>query len=84
VRLINASSPSRATSVATTNNPALATRFGSSKVASIRSIACDTHWKCHLALVTTTTSNTVIVPAQEAFFRGYAAPLSRYSSEDRG
>src|SRR3954470_20290038 len=42
VAFTRASNPSRWVSVATSNNPALATRFESSKVTSIRSIACDT------------------------------------------
>ena len=33
----------------------------------VRHVRYSTHWKCLLALVTTMTSNTVIVPAQEAF-----------------
>ena len=37
-----ASSPSRTASVPTSNSPALATRFGSSNVTSMRSMACDT------------------------------------------
>jgi len=42
VALIRASSPSRPTNVATSSSPAFATRLGSSKVTSMRSIPRDT------------------------------------------
>src|SRR3954465_12408418 len=42
VAFTRASNPSRWVSVATSNNPALATRFESSKVTSTRRTACDT------------------------------------------
>jgi hypothetical protein len=53
VALIITSNPSRTGSVPTNSSPELATRFGSSKVASIRSSACDTRvtGKCLLELV---------------------------------
>ena len=42
VASINVSNPSRCDNVATSNSPASATRFGSSKVTSMRSMLCDT------------------------------------------
>ena len=42
VASINVSNPSRSDNVATSSSPASATRFGSSKMTSIRSMLCDT------------------------------------------
>src|SRR4051812_16324834 len=68
VAFTRASNPSRWVSVATSNNPALATRFESSKVTSIRSIACDTRLTGSApGCRTMKASDTLIVPAQEAF-----------------
>src|SRR5439155_19764172 len=85
VPLISVSNPSRDASVATTNRPALATRFGSSKVTSTRSIACDTPLT---GSASSTGDNDDVRhrhrPSSGGTFRGYAAPFNRYSSVDRG
>src|SRR5664280_2251886 len=65
--LIRRSRCSRTTRVATSNSPALATRFGSSKVTSMRSIPRDTDVTESMGEMTT--YNTVIFPAWGHFPR---------------
>src|SRR3990172_7191734 len=85
VRLINASNPSRTTSVATTTSPALATKFGSSTITSVRSIACDTPLTGSASSVGDHDDfEHRHRPSPGGTFRGYAARLSDYSSVDPG
>src|SRR5215213_2166223 len=85
VESINASKSRRSATVAVNNKPALATRFGSSKDTSTRSMACDTR-------VTESVScgwdaddvRDLHRPSPGDLSRGYATYLTPDQSVDRG
>src|SRR5687768_201519 len=85
VESINASRPSRADSVATSNKPAFDTKFGSSKVTTMRSGACDTRVTGSASRVVTTDDvEHRHRPSPGGLSRGYARYLTPNTSVDRG
>src|SRR5690606_34114366 len=85
IESINASRPSRCGNVANANRPALATRVGSSKVASIRSMVCDTRVTGSVSwLVERSGVEDQHRPSSGDLPRGYASYLTRPPSVDRG
>jgi len=85
VALIRRSRPRRTARVDTSSNPALATRLGSSKVTSMRSIPRDTAFTESASwLADKWRLRHRYFPKQGGTFRGYAAIYSGRSSVYRG
>src|SRR5579859_6415149 len=84
IELTNPSTPRRSTTVPTNNNPALATKFGSSKSTAIRSMACDTRLTESASLAGGEDDvKHRHRPSTGGLSRGYAGYLTQ-SSVDRG